>query len=187
MEVFVTAALNGGADVLTCFNDHFVTEAPPESDEDAVKRYIVMGDFGPHGLIYNGYGDLNCFCRRDRFLEIGGFVVDDCFNHAEDWRFFAKAWSKGLKVDVVPEALLWYRTTLGSWGSGWRKRDRAGAMQRATNVYLETAPGGEALPAAVPGPVLEGILHRSGAAHTVYGGGRTAQEGGKAGGREEGS
>jgi glycosyltransferase involved in cell wall biosynthesis len=139
VEVFVTAALNGGADVLTCFNDHFVTEAPPESDEEAIKRYIVMGDFGPLGLIYNGYGDLNCFCRRDRFLEIGGFVVDGRFNHAEDWRFFAKAWAKGLKVDVVPEALLWYRTTLASWGTGWRKRDRAGAMMRAANAYLETA------------------------------------------------
>ncbi|MGY4802322.1 glycosyltransferase [Teichococcus aerofrigidensis] len=140
VEVFCTAAENGGADILTCFNDHFVTDAPPEKDEDAVKRYIVMGDFGPLGLIYNSYGDLNCFARRDRFLEIGGFIVDGCFNHAEDWRFFAKAWAKGLKVDVVPEALLWYRTTLASWGTGWRKRDRAGAMMRAANAYLESAP-----------------------------------------------
>jgi hypothetical protein len=99
-----------------------------------------MGDFGPLGLIYNGYGDLNCFARRDRFLSIGGFVVDGRFNHAEDWRFFAKAWAKGLKVDVVPESLLWYRTTLASWGTGWRKRDRTGALMRATEVYMETAP-----------------------------------------------
>lgn len=140
VEVFCIAAENGGADVLTCFNDHFVTDAPPESEAEAIKRYIVMGDFGPLGLIYNGYGDLNCFVRRERFLSIGGFVVDGCFNHAEDWRFFAKAWAKGLKVDVVPEALLWYRTTLASWGTGWRKRDRSGAMMRAANAYLESAP-----------------------------------------------
>jgi hypothetical protein len=66
--------------------------------------------------------------------------VDGCFNHAEDWRFFAKAWAKGLKLDVVPESLLWYRTTQASWGSGWRKRDRTGALMRAAQVYLETAP-----------------------------------------------
>ncbi|MBB5693047.1 glycosyltransferase [Muricoccus pecuniae] len=140
VEVFCTAAEKGGADVLTCFTDHFVTDVPPENEADALKRYIVMGDFGPLGLIYNGYGDLNCFVRRDRFLSIGGFVVDGCFNHAEDWRFFAKAWAKGLKVDVVPESLLWYRTTLASWGTGWRKRDRSGALMRAAQVYLETAP-----------------------------------------------
>lgn len=140
VEVFCTAAENSGADVLTCFTDHFVTDVPPENDEDALKRYVVMGDFGPLGLIYNGYGDLNCFARRDRFLSIGGFIVDGRFNHAEDWRFFAKAWAKGLKVDVVPESLLWYRTTLASWGTGWRKRDRNGALMRAAEVYLETAP-----------------------------------------------
>ncbi|MGE7415067.1 glycosyltransferase [Methylobacterium tarhaniae] len=140
LEIFTTAAENGGADVLTCFNDHFVTESPPVIEDEALKRYIVMGDFGPLGLIYNGYGDLNSFVKRDSFLSIGGFVVDDGFNHAEDWRFFAKAWSKGLKVDVVPEALIWYRTTLASWGTGWRKRDRSGALMRAAQVYLETAP-----------------------------------------------
>jgi glycosyltransferase involved in cell wall biosynthesis len=140
VEVFCTAAETGGADVLTCFTDHFTTDAPPERDEDATKRYIIMGDFGPLGLLYNGYGDLNCFVRRDRFLSIGGFVVDGCFNHAEDWRFFAKAWAKGLKLDVVPESLLWYRTTQASWGTGWRKRDRTGALMRAAQVYLETAP-----------------------------------------------
>jgi glycosyltransferase involved in cell wall biosynthesis len=140
VEVFCTAAETGGADVLTCFTDHFTTDAPPTRVEDATKRYIIMGDFGPLGLIYNGYGDLNCFVRRDRFLSIGGFVVDGCFNHAEDWRFFAKAWAKGLKLDVVPESLLWYRTTQASWGTGWRKRDRTGALMRAAQVYLETAP-----------------------------------------------
>ncbi|WP_439594634.1 glycosyltransferase [Falsiroseomonas sp.] len=140
VEVFCRAAETGGADVLTCFNDHFATEAPPAADQEALKRFVVMGDFGPLGLICNSYGDLNSFVRRDRFLEIGGFTVDGRFNHAEDWRFFAKAWSKGLRVDVVPESLLWYRTTLASWGSGWRKRDRNGALMRAAEIYLETAP-----------------------------------------------
>ncbi|MGX9966005.1 glycosyltransferase [Roseomonas sp. F4] len=140
VETFVRAAQQGGADLLTCFNDQFSTPAPPAMAEEALKRFVVFGDFGPLGLILNSYGDLNCFVRRDRFLAIGGFVVDGRFNHAEDWRFFAKAWSRGLKMDVVPEALIWYRTGEGGWGDGWRKRDRSGAMARAAEVYLEVAP-----------------------------------------------
>ncbi|MCR0983673.1 glycosyltransferase [Roseomonas populi] len=140
VETFLRAAEAGGADLLTCFNDHFIGDTPPASEDKAVKRFVVMGDFGPLGLIVNGYGDLNCFVRRDVFLEIGGFVVDGRFNHAEDWRFFAKAWSRGLKLDVVPEALIWYRTGEGSWGGSWRKRDRAGALMRAAETYLSVAP-----------------------------------------------
>lgn len=140
VEVFCRAAEQSGADILTCFNDHFATDAPPERDEEALKRFVVLGDCGPVGLLLNSYGDLNCFCRRDRFLEIGGFLVDGCFNHAEDWRFFAKAWSRGLRLAVVPEALIWYRTTGGAWGQGWRKRDRGGALLRAAQTYLEEAP-----------------------------------------------
>lgn len=141
-ETFVHAAEVGGADVLTCFNDHFADDEPPVASENALKRFIVMGDFGPLGLIINSYGDLNCFARRDKFLDIGGFVVDGHFNHAEDWRFFAKAWSRGLKVSVVPEALLWYKTSAGpgGWGQGWRKRDRNGALARAAEVYMASAP-----------------------------------------------
>ncbi|WBV44544.1 glycosyltransferase [Pseudoroseomonas cervicalis] len=140
VEVFLRAALQGGADILTCFNDHFTGDAPPQDEREALKRFVVMGDCGPLGLVANLYGDLNCFVRRDRFLGIGGFVVDGRFNHAEDWRFFAKAWSLGLRLDVVPEALLWYRTTEAGWGQGWRKRDRSGALMRAAAEYLQVAP-----------------------------------------------
>lgn len=140
LELFCQAAERGGADILTCFTDHFTGEAPPASAAEALKRFVVMGDFGPLGLICNGYGDLNCFVRRERFLEIGGFIVDGRFNHAEDWRFFAKAWSRGLRIDVLPEALLWYRAAPPGQPPGWRKRDRNGALMRAATAYLEVAP-----------------------------------------------
>jgi glycosyltransferase involved in cell wall biosynthesis len=140
VERFSLAAERGGADVLTCFSDYFHTELPPGKDAEAVKRFVVMGDIGPLGLLMNSYGDLNCLVRRERFLAIGGFVVDGRFNHAEDWRFFVKAWSRGLRVDVVPEALFWYRTAAPGAPTGWRKRDRSGALARAAEVYMEVAP-----------------------------------------------
>lgn len=139
VELFCRAAQAGGADVLTCFADHFQGAAPPEEDSGAAKRFLALGDAGPVGLIFNAYGDLNCFVRRDRFLAIGGFVQDRRFNHAEDWRFFAHAWAQGLRIQVVPEALFWYRAPPPGQ-EGWRRRDRPGALMRAAEAYLDVAP-----------------------------------------------
>ncbi len=140
VETFVRVAERTGAQVLTCFLDHFDTPDPPEHESQALKRFIPIGDAGPVGLIYNGYGDVNCFVDREAFLRIGGFVEDGCFNHAEDWRFLAKAYAAGLKMTVVPEALAWYRTVNQPYGTSWRKRDRSGALMRAAAVYFERAP-----------------------------------------------
>ncbi|HEY1797278.1 MAG TPA: glycosyltransferase [Stellaceae bacterium] len=146
VSTFCAAAARTEFDVLTCFSDYFLTEEPPASEADALRRFVVLGDFGVLGLLLNGYGDLNCFVRRDRFLEVGGFVVDGCFNHAEDWRFFAKAQARGFKIGVVPEALFWYRTESEGYGRGWRRRDRGGALERAAAaVGLDGAGGTEPL------------------------------------------
>jgi len=140
VETFVRVAEKTGAQVLTCFLDHFDTPDPPADEREALKRFIPIGDAGPVGLIYNGYGDVNSFVERDAFLRIGGFVEDGCFNHAEDWRFLARAYAAGLKMSVVPEALAWYRTVNQPYGMSWRKRDRSGALMRAAAVYFEHAP-----------------------------------------------
>ncbi|WP_193316461.1 glycosyltransferase [Methylorubrum populi] len=135
VSTFSRVAEQTAFDVLTCFSDYFSSKEPPEVEEEALKRFIVIGDCGPLGLLINGYGDLNCFVRRDRFLEAGGFVVDGRFNHAEDWRFFVKAETQGLRIGVIPEALLWYRAEPETYGGGWRKRDRGGALDRAALAY----------------------------------------------------
>lgn len=140
VETFVRVAEKTGTQVLTCFLDHFDTPDPPADESQALKRFIPIGDAGPVGLIYNGYGDVNCFAEREAFLRIGGFVEDGCFNHAEDWRFLARAYAAGLSMSVVPEALAWYRTVNQPYGMSWRKRDRSGALMRAASVYFEHAP-----------------------------------------------
>lgn len=131
VELFVTAALHTDADIYTCFSDHFETDHAPDEDASAVRRHIVIGDAGPVGLIFNAYGDVNFFTRRDRFQEIGGFVEDKCFNHAEDWRFLARAYVKGLKISVVPEALFWYKAQGAPGRPSSRKHDISGAQHRA--------------------------------------------------------
>jgi GT2 family glycosyltransferase len=140
VETFVRVAARTDAQVLTCFLDHFDTPDPPSHESQARKRFIPIGDAGPVGLIYNGYGDVNCFVERHAFLRVGGFVEDGGFNHAEDWRFLARAYAAGLRMSVVPEALVWYRTSAPPSNTSWRKRDRSGALMRVAAAYLEHAP-----------------------------------------------
>ncbi len=135
IATFCQVAERQDYDILTCFGDYFVTDEPPASDSQALKRFVVIGDCGLAGLIINGFGDLNCFVRKTSFELVGGFTVDDRFNHAEDWRFFTKALGAGLKHTVVPEALFWYRTDPTRYGRGWRKHDRGGALDRAISAY----------------------------------------------------
>lgn len=136
---FVTAARHTDADIYTCFADHFDTEDVPETESEASQRFLVIGDAGPVGLIFNAFGDVNFLARRDRFLGIGGFIEDQCFNHAEDWRFLAHAYARGLKISVVPEALFWYRSHAAPEGASWRKRDIPGALYRVAD---SATPGG---------------------------------------------
>ncbi|GEP07380.1 glycosyltransferase [Methylobacterium oxalidis] len=136
LSTFCSVAEQTKFDVLTCFADQFVGDEPPKRSTDAVRRFVTMGDFGPLGILMNGYGDLNCFVNREKFLETGGFVVDGRFNHAEDWRFFVKAHTGGLRIGAVPEALFWYRVGTESPGINWRTQDRGGALDRAARIYL---------------------------------------------------
>jgi glycosyltransferase involved in cell wall biosynthesis len=140
VEVFAGVAERTGTQVLTCFLDHFDAPDPPAEESQALKRFIPIGDAGPIGLNFNAYGDVNCFVDRKAFLDIGGFVEDLRFNHAEDWRFLAKAHACGLSMSVVPEALVWYRTFTQPYALSWRKRDRSGGLMRAAEAYFAAAP-----------------------------------------------
>jgi GT2 family glycosyltransferase len=46
--------------------------------------------------------------RRAAFHAVGGFTEDHGVTH-EDWEFFAEAALAGLRFEIVPEALFWYR------------------------------------------------------------------------------
>ena len=50
-------------------------------------------------------------------LNVGGFTEDAGVGH-EDWELWARAILKGYTLQVVPEALYWYRTASGRSGGG---------------------------------------------------------------------
>jgi hypothetical protein len=61
-------------------------------------------------MFENVYGDTNALVRKDAYINIGGHVEDASTRH-EDCEFYAKAVLKGLRFEVIPEALFWYRQT----------------------------------------------------------------------------
>ena len=60
------------------------------------------------GTFYNCLGDTNALVRRDSFFALGGFTEDFGHNH-EDKELFTRAVLRGYRLEVIPEALYWYR------------------------------------------------------------------------------
>ena len=108
LSTFVKAAQKTGADILTCCLDTFTGTAAPHARLAPRSRWVFVGDDAATGAIRNCFGDTNSLIRREAFLALGGFHEDWGVGH-EDWEFFAKAVLQGYKLEVVPEALAWYR------------------------------------------------------------------------------
>jgi O-antigen biosynthesis protein len=108
ISTLVRVALHTKADILTSFIDLFSgTEAPlPEHQPDMTR--ILLGPALAAGMFENVYGDTNALIRKDAFINIGGHI-EDAETRYEDCEFYAKAVLKGLRFEVIPEALFWYR------------------------------------------------------------------------------
>ncbi|WP_038369377.1 glycosyltransferase [Brackiella oedipodis] len=107
VEIFVKAALNTDADVLTCLVD-----LSPEEDfrEHRISHKIGLpiGACLTLGILTNCYGDANALIKKSFFDQLGGFTEDYGIGH-EDWEFFNKAALADAKFALVPETLFWYR------------------------------------------------------------------------------
>lgn len=108
ISTLVRVARKTGADILTCFLDTFTGPDTPRMDMAPKIRWVFTGDDAATGALRNSFGDTNSLIRREVFLALGGFHEDWGVGH-EDWEFHAKAVLKGYKLQVVPEALAWYR------------------------------------------------------------------------------
>jgi glycosyltransferase involved in cell wall biosynthesis len=108
IERFVEGMMrNPDISVLTCFLKAFNHE---EGIDAAVSEFVYMPTGGPFVLscFENVYGDTNAIFRTKAFLDAGGFETDpDTF--IEDWETFVKLAARGLKIDVIPDALFYYR------------------------------------------------------------------------------
>jgi hypothetical protein len=99
-------------------------------------RYLPIGGSAVIGMFRNDFGDANALVRREVFDAVGGFTEDYGVGH-EDWEFFARAVLKGYRLQVVPEALFWYRMADDSMVNITPKYEN---LMRPLRPYLETVP-----------------------------------------------
>jgi GT2 family glycosyltransferase/glycosyltransferase involved in cell wall biosynthesis len=133
VATLVTAIQTSGADIVSCFLDVFQTPAPPAQESRALFRWTFIGGCASLGAMQNCFGDTNSLMARRVFERLGGFTEDFGIG-CEDWELLAKAVLAGYRLQVVPEALVWYRQT----GSGVNSTTVAQSNHvRALRPYLE--------------------------------------------------
>jgi len=108
IERFVAGMVrNPALSVLTCFLQAFRHEEGIEAD---MSEFVYMPSGGPFVLscFENVYGDTNAIFRTQHLRDAGGFESDPN-TFIEDWETFVKLAAVGLKIDVIPDALFYYR------------------------------------------------------------------------------
>ncbi len=138
ISTFVRVARKTGADVLTCFLDTFDGKTAPTPRQKINSRILFLGDCAAAGALRNWFGDTNSLMRRDVFLALGGFHEQWGVNH-EDYELMARAVLRGYRLEVVPEALVWYRVNAGET-SILRSTPFHGNIMCSIRPYLESVP-----------------------------------------------
>lgn len=108
IERLVQAALLTNADALTCALDFFASAFTPSEFTKPHSTWVPSGPALELGGLINCYGDTFSLFDRASFFSLGGFREEVGGLH-EDWEIFARAVLGGKRLEVVPEALAWYR------------------------------------------------------------------------------
>lgn len=108
VSTLLAVARRTGADVVTCCLDTFSGHDAPVPGARPDQRWLFIGDDAATGAFRNCFGDTNGLWRRAAFARAGGFHEDWGVGH-EDWELLGRAVLRGLRLEVVPEALAWYR------------------------------------------------------------------------------
>jgi glycosyltransferase involved in cell wall biosynthesis len=137
ISTLVEVAEHSDADVLTSFLDLYTGYGPPDEGIRLGCR-LFLGAALISGVFHNYYGQGGIFLRKEALLRVGGFAADD-WRPCEDWEFLAKAVLSGLRLEVVPKALAWYRVdnpaVLNSAGNNGN-----GNETRRLRPYLQAMP-----------------------------------------------
>ncbi len=136
ISTFTAAARHTGADVLTCLMDIFSDETVPGVDAAPDVRVLFTGANFPLSVFYNTFGDANAIIRRSAFLGMGGYSEDYGVGH-EDWELFSRMLLTGYQIEIVPDALFWYREMPGSMV---RSTSLKANYLRSLRPYLEEIP-----------------------------------------------
>jgi hypothetical protein len=129
--------------------DVFSGDSAPRRHARSERLWIPLGGAVAVGVYRNGFGDANALVRRAAFERLGGFSEDYGLGH-EDWEFFATAVLQGLRLEVVPESLFWYRV-------------QAGGMLNATSRQANHLRSLRPYLAAVPAPLAGALALAHGA------------------------
>ena len=153
VRMFATAMTLGQADVLTSFVDFFWGEDKPTKGSNGERpSYLFLGGSSDVGAFKNSFGDANCCIRKSSFRKIGGYTEDYGVGF-EDWEMYANATLRNFKVDILPDALYFYRFTKGS-------------MQKTTNYFTNRRrslrPYLNSLPASLHQVILSAVFPRTG-------------------------
>ncbi|MSU63938.1 MAG: glycosyltransferase [Pedosphaera sp.] len=138
ITTFVNVARRTGADVLTCFLDTFDGQHAPGPNHKVNSRLLFLGDCVASGVLRNVFGDTNSLVRRQTFLDLGGFHEEWGVNH-EDYEFMAKAVLRGYQLEVIPEALVWYRVNQGET-SVLRSTPQHGNLMCSIRPFVDAVP-----------------------------------------------
>jgi O-antigen biosynthesis protein len=135
VSTLVDVAQRTGADLVGCFVDIVEGQTLPGPDT-AVSRYAFLGPALALGLWRNALGDTNSLMRREVFVALGGFTEDYGVSN-EDHEFMVRAVLRGFCLEMIPEALFWYRRTPNSVN---HSADPVANILRALRPYLEAVP-----------------------------------------------
>ncbi len=135
-ELFVKAIQVGNYDALTCAAVAFPDDVDPEFDDTYQHLFVPLGSGISPGLYGNNYGDANAIYRRSAIDAVDGYTEDYGLSW-EDYELFARMAMAGQSLGVVPEPLMYLRSTVGSVS---RTSNMVANSYRALRPFLENMP-----------------------------------------------
>ena len=136
ISTFVHVAERSNADVLTCFLDLFSGEDGPAHGV-RLSCLPFLGAALIPGIFRNYFGRGSLFIRRSAVQQrVGGFAGAER-GVCEDWEFLTRAALSGVRLEVIPRALAWYRVENPSKPDGVNAN---GDGTRRLKPYLEAMP-----------------------------------------------
>ena len=106
VATFARAAVQSGADALSCVLMAFEEASPPRSG-GAQQLVIPLGPALAAGLIYPEFGGTLYMLKRECYFAAGGFSTERDVD--EDWELLLNVVTLGFDLQVIPEPLVWYR------------------------------------------------------------------------------
>ncbi len=98
-------------DVISCFADYFEHSDTVETASDATIDYVslALGNSLETNILANFFGKGTFLVRKEAFLKVGGYQVDQDIVPMVDYRFYVRASLKNLDIQILPASLYAYR------------------------------------------------------------------------------